>query len=98
MIIGIESTAHTFGIGIVDNGKILSNEKDTYTTEKGGIVPLEAAKHHAEKGESVYWKALETAGINEEDIKAIAFSQAPGLAPCLIEGLKFVKKLSEKTI
>jgi len=48
-ILGIESTAHTFGIGIVREGKILSNIKKTYTTEKGGIIPIEAAKHHEEK-------------------------------------------------
>ncbi len=96
MIIGIESTAHTFGVGIVNNGSVLANERETYTTDKGGIVPLEAAKHHERKGESVYWRAIEKAGIDENEIKAIAFSQAPGLAPCLIEGLKFVRKLAER--
>ncbi len=96
MIIGIESTAHTFGIGIVNKGKVLANERDTYTTEQGGIIPLEAAKHHEKIGESVYWKTIEKAGIEETDIEAIAFSQAPGLAPCLIEGLKFTKRLAER--
>ncbi len=46
--LGIESTAHTFGAGIVKNGKVLSNIKKTYTTEKGGIIPMDAAKHHQE--------------------------------------------------
>jgi len=53
-ILGIESTAHTFGIGIVREGKILSNIKKTYTTEKGGIIPIEAAKHHEENWEGIY--------------------------------------------
>ena len=96
MILGIESTAHTFGVGVVENGKILANEKDSYTTESGGIIPVDAAKHHAEIVESVYQKALEKANINEKEIKAIAFSQGPGLAPCLLEGLRFMKKLSSK--
>jgi N6-L-threonylcarbamoyladenine synthase len=96
MILGIESTAHTFGIGIVNNGKVLANCKDSYTTQKGGIIPVEAAKHHEQVAEEVYKKALETAGINEKDISAIAFSQAPGLAPCLLAGLRFVKKLAAK--
>jgi len=47
-ILGIESTAHTFGVSVVKNGKILSNVKRTYTTESGGIIPMEAAKHHQE--------------------------------------------------
>ncbi len=96
IILGIESTAHTFGIGIVKNGKILANVKSGYTTEKGGIIPTESAKHHALVKYEIYEKALETANIDEKKIDAIAFSQGPGLAPCLLEGLKFAKALSQK--
>lgn len=96
-ILGIESTAHTFGIGIVDeNGKILSNKKDSYTTKSGGIIPIEAAKHHALVSEKIYNESLQEAKISENEISAIAFSNAPGLAPCLIEGMKFAKKLCRK--
>ncbi len=96
MILGVESTAHTFGIGIVNRGKILANHKDSYTTTKGGIVPNEAAEHHKKIAKDVYQKALEKSGVKENQIKGIAFSQSPGLAPCLIEGLKFAKKLASK--
>jgi N6-L-threonylcarbamoyladenine synthase len=95
-ILGIESTAHTFGIGIVQDGKILSNVKKTYTTEKGGIIPVEAGKHHRENKWEIYSEALEKANINDKDIDVIAFSQGPGLTPCLLEGLRFAKELSEK--
>jgi len=96
IILGVESTAHTFGIGIVKNGKIISNIKKTYTTEKGGIIPVDAAKHHRENAEPIYSASLEQAGIKEKDIDAIAFSQGPGLSPCLLAGLEFVKKLSTR--
>ncbi len=96
MILGIESTAHTFGVGIIEKGKILANVKDTYTTEKGGIIPVQAAKHHKEKAEQIYQKALEFADVDEKEIKAIAYSHGPGLAPCLAEGVRFVKKLAER--
>ena len=96
MILGIESTAHTFGIGIVHKGKVLANVKDSYTTEKGGIIPLDAAKHHERVSEEVYKKALDAAKIKEENIEALAFSQGPGLSPCLLAGIKFTKKLAEK--
>jgi len=96
MILGIESTAHTFGVGIVKDGKIFANVKDSYTTEKGGIIPMEAAKHHENVAEEVYELALKEAGITEKDIKAVAFSQGPGLAPCLLQGLKFTKKLATR--
>src|SRR3972149_3219962 len=95
-ILGIESTAHTFGVGIVRNGKILSNAKDTYVTEKGGIIPIEAARHHCEKKSEIFKNALDSAGAKESEIDAVAFSQGPGLSPCLIEGLKFAKELSKK--
>ena len=96
VVLGIESTAHTFGIGVVRKGKILANVKDSYTTEHGGIIPMDAAKHHRKYSEEVYEKALKEAKIEEKDIDAIAFSIGPGLPPCLIEGMKFAKKLSER--
>ncbi len=95
-ILGIESTAHTFGIGIVKNKKIISNIKKSFTTEKGGLIPMEVAKHHSENKYKIYSEALEKAGISEGEIDAIAFSQGPGLAPCLLEGIKFAKELSLK--
>jgi len=96
IILGIESTAHTFGIGIVKDGKILVNIKKSYTTEKGGIIPIEAAKHHFENKNEIYFEALDKSEIKEKDIDAIAFSQGPGLAPCLIQGMKFAKELARK--
>ena len=96
IVLGIESTAHTFGIGIVQNGKILANVRDMYTTETGGIIPVDSAKHHEKVSEEVYQRALEEAKISEHEIDAIAFSQAPGLAPCLIAGMKFAKSISKK--
>ncbi len=92
MILGIECTAHTFGVGIVDKGKILANVKDSYTTEKGGIIPVDAARHHAKVAEGVFQKALKEANVTVNEIKAIAISNAPGLPPCLSEGMKFAKK------
>ncbi|MBU4308673.1 MAG: UGMP family protein [Nanoarchaeota archaeon] len=95
-ILGIESTAHTFGVGVVRNGKVFANVRSMYVTETGGIIPTDSAKHHKEVAQEIYLKALGEAGIKESEIDAIAFSQGPGLAPCLIEGMKFAKKLSGK--
>lgn len=96
MILGIESTAHTFGVAVCSKGKILSNVRDMYTTEKGGIVPLDSAKHHKECCDGLLVESLEKAGITEDKITAIAFSQGPGIAPCLLAGIHFVKKLAQK--
>tara|TARA_Y100000310_G_scaffold345693_1_gene468361 strand:+ start:11615 stop:12607 length:993 start_codon:yes stop_codon:yes gene_type:complete len=96
MIIGIESTAHTFGVGVVDNGKILANVKDSYTTEKGGLIPIEVARHHREVCDRVFEDAVAEAGISKDEIEGVAFSQGPGLAPCLKEGLEFAKRLAKE--
>ena len=95
-IFGIESTAHTFGVAVVKNSKILSNVKKTYTTEKGGIIPMEAAKHHNKNKGEIYLNSLLESGIKEKDIDAIAISQGPGLAPCLLQGMNFAKELAQK--
>ena len=95
-ILGIESTAHTFGVAVVRNGKVLSNCKKVFTTEQGGMIPIDVAKFHFENKDEVYFESLEKAGITEGKIDAVAFSQGPGLAPCLLEGMKFAKELAKK--
>ena len=94
IILGIESTAHTFGMGVVKDGRILSNVKDSFTTSSGGMIPMEVAKHHEKIKEEIYSSALLEAKVKESEIEAIAFSQGPGLAPCLLVGMKFAKEIS----
>ncbi|ALV63661.1 TsaD/Kae1/Qri7 protein, required for threonylcarbamoyladenosine t(6)A37 formation in tRNA [Thermococcus sp. 2319x1] len=81
--LGIEGTAHTLGIGIVTEDKVLANVFDTLTTEKGGIHPKEAAEHHAKLLRPLLKKALKEAKISIGDVDLIAFSQGPGLGPAL---------------
>lgn len=96
MIVGIECTAHTFGVGVVNKGKILANVKDMYRPAIGGIIPVDSAKHHRALALRIWNEALEKAGCSDSDIKAIALSNAPGLAPCLLAGLEFARvKASE---
>src|SRR3989344_3044170 len=96
MMVGIECTAHTFGVGVVSNGKVLVNIRDMYATEKGGIVPMESAKHHRAVASGIWDSAIEKSGISLKDIDAIAVSNAPGLAPCLYEGMRFAKRKAEE--
>jgi len=95
-ILGIESTAHTFGVAVLNfEGEILSNVKDSYTTEEGGMIPMEVRKHHVEVSDRLFEEALGEAGIDKNQIGVVAFSNAPGLAPCLLEGMKFAKKTAK---
>jgi bifunctional N6-L-threonylcarbamoyladenine synthase / protein kinase Bud32 len=95
--LGIESTAHTFGIGIVDaKGNILADVKDMYKPLKGGIIPNESAKHHKEVADKILDKALKQAKLAINKINVIAYSQGPGLNPCLIAGRDFAIELSKE--
>ncbi len=94
--LGIECTAHTFGIAILKDKKFLCNLRDMYKTEQGGIIPIEAAKHHEKVKDSLLKKALDISKIKLEDIDLIALSNAPGLAPCLLKGKEFALELSKR--
>jgi N6-L-threonylcarbamoyladenine synthase len=82
--LGIEGTAHTCGVGIVDHkANVLANELDMYRPEKGGIHPREAANHHSEVVVPLIRQAAKVAGVRLRDIDVVCFSQGPGLGPCL---------------
>lgn len=81
LCLGIEGTAHTFGVGIVTESTVLANESDSYSGM--GIHPRKAADHHAEVAGTVLREALEKSKISLHDIDVISFSQGPGLGPCL---------------
>ncbi len=84
LALGIEGTAHTVGVGIVDEAcRVRANVWDMVKPEKGGIHPREAANHHAEMVVPLIGKAVGVAGIEYDDIDVVTFSQGPGLGPCL---------------
>lgn len=93
--LGIESTADDFGAAVVSfKGEVLSNENDAYFSKTGGIHPREAARHHAEVSEEVLTESLNTAGLKAKDIDLVAFSQGPGLGPCLRTGATAARALA----
>lgn len=95
--LGIESTAHTFGVGIIDDkGTILADAKDSYTTAEGGMVPSDVAQHHERVADRVIKQALADAKLELKDIDVIAFAHGPGIAPCLLVGLNHAKKLAKQ--
>ncbi len=96
--IGVESSAHTFGVGIVTGkGDILVNGKDVYKPPLGmGIVPQDAAKHHDESKETLLKNAIDKSGISLNDVDIIAYSCGAGLPPCLLVGANFAIDLSKE--
>lgn len=95
--LGIESTAHTFGIGIIDDkGKILSNARKMFRPPKGGMKPVEVAEHHSSVCSEVLKQALSETNLTMKKIDVIAIVSGPGLPPCLKVGLIFAKALALK--
>jgi N6-L-threonylcarbamoyladenine synthase len=109
LCLGIECTAHTLGIGVVETGgtgkkdgkqaragsiAILANEKEMYIPKNEGIVPRKAADHHAEVFDEVMGRALHKSGCSLEDIGLFSYSMGPGLGPCLRTGAAAAKYLA----
>ena len=93
--LGIESTADDFSVGILSfKGEILANEISMLMLETGGIHPREATRHHAEVVGKVLAEALQKGGIRPHEIEIIAFSQGPGLGPCLRTGATAARALA----
>jgi len=94
--LGVESTAHTFGVAIASSdGKILSDINDRYFPPPGkGIHPREAAQHHSEAVAKVLQESLRKWGGPISQIDAIAFSAGPGLGPVLRTGATMARTLA----
>ncbi len=96
-ILGVESTAHTFGVGIVDSkGNVLANVFDSYTSVDGGMIPDKVAEHHTSVSERVLEKAFQSTKLSWKDISFIAYSAGPGLDPALWAGYNKAKEWSGK--
>ena len=96
VILGIESTAHTFSFGAVssDGKDVLASHSSLYRPEEGGIHPREAADHHVESSRTLLERAILDWNVVKSDIDAVAFSQGPGLGPCLRVGGSVARSIS----
>lgn len=82
-VLGIESSAHTFGVGIIKNGKILANERSMYPISDKGIIPAKVADFHAGNVRKTLKSAISAAGIGIDDISAVGYTKGPGIGSCL---------------
>lgn len=96
IVLGIESTAHTLGIGIVTDEKpyILSDVRKVYKPPKGGIHPREASRFMSEVIAEAIEEALNASKLTINDVDAIAVALGPGLGPCLRVGATVARALS----
>lgn len=90
--LGIESTAHTFGFGLVSSdGKIISERRDMFVPKKGsGFIPNDLADHH----NKVAAKILKEVDVKDVDI--VCFSRGPGIPNALMVGSSVARFLARK--
>ena len=99
IVLGIESTAHTFGAGIVTDSptiRILSNERDIFIPKQGGMKPSDLGRHHSDVAPEIIKKALDKAQVSIDEIDAIAVSLGPGIGPALRVGATVARALALK--
>ena len=93
--LGIESSAHTIGVGIVRGRRVLANERSTYQPKYEGIHPRKAADFLSKEFESVLESALEKSCVQLGEVDLVAFTMGPGLGACLKIGLIGAKMLAQ---
>ncbi|MBD19368.1 MAG: UGMP family protein [Euryarchaeota archaeon] len=94
-VLGIESTAHTFSFGAVteDMEPIPSSSSIIRPTE-GGIHPREAADHHSENASLLLQGLLSSNSLSMNNLVGVAYSQGPGLGPCLRVGASVARAIA----
>lgn len=97
IILAIESSCDDTSAAIVQDGKVLVNltANQSVHEQYGGVVPEMASRAHMANIIPVVAVALSNAGINKQDITAVAFTQSPGLIGSLMVGACFAKAFAQ---
>lgn len=81
IVLGLEGTAWNLSASLVNDDEVLCEANSAYIPASGGIHPREAAQHFASNVTAVLRQVLGSA--DPYSIEGVAFSQGPGLGPCL---------------
>lgn len=95
-ILGIESSCDDTSAAIIQDGYLLSNVIANQNVHKayGGVVPELASRAHQQNIIPVVDMAIKQAGINKNEISAVAFTRGPGLLGSLLVGTSFSKSFA----
>ncbi len=92
-ILAIESSCDDTSVAVIRDGYVLSNliANQNIHIAYGGVVPELASRAHQANIVPVTDQAIINAGINIDDIDAVAFTRGPGLLGSLLVGTSFAK-------
>ncbi|MCF8373526.1 MAG: tRNA (adenosine(37)-N6)-threonylcarbamoyltransferase complex transferase subunit TsaD [Bacteroidales bacterium] len=95
-ILGIESSCDDTSAAVIRDGYLLSNviANQQIHVEYGGVVPELASRSHQQNIIPVVEAAMKKAGLNKNEIDAVAFTRGPGLLGSLLVGTSFAKGFS----
>ncbi|WP_243388519.1 tRNA (adenosine(37)-N6)-threonylcarbamoyltransferase complex transferase subunit TsaD [Bacillus kexueae] len=97
-ILGIETSCDETAAAIIKNGSeivanVVASQIDSHK-RFGGVVPEIASRHHVENVTVVLEEVMQKAGMNFEDLSAIAVTEGPGLVGALLIGVNAAKALA----
>lgn len=95
-LLAIESSCDDTSAAVLCDRQVLSNVVASQQVHAafGGVVPELASRAHQANIIPVIDQAIKTAGINKQQIDAIAFTRGPGLLGSLLVGTSFAKSLA----
>ena len=95
-ILGIESSCDDTSAAVLRNDVLLSNVTASQSVHEayGGVVPELASRAHQQNIVPVVDQALKQAGVEREQLSAIAFTRGPGLMGSLLVGVSFAKGMA----
>lgn len=96
IILGIESSCDDTSAAVIKDGLLLSNVIASQKVHEayGGVVPELASRAHQQNIVPVVSEALRQAGVDKNDLSAIAYTRGPGLLGSLHVGTSFAKGMA----
>jgi N6-L-threonylcarbamoyladenine synthase len=98
LVLGVETSCDETAAGLVTaDGRILADivaSQANLHARYGGVVPEVASRRHLELVAPVVTEALASAGVELDDVDAVAVTRGPGLIGALLVGLSAAKALA----
>lgn len=96
-ILAIETSCDETAAAVVEGRRVRASvvaSQAELHAPYGGVVPEVAARHHLGTVNAVVDRALEEAGLELDDVAAVAVTRAPGLIGALLVGVATAKALA----
>jgi N6-L-threonylcarbamoyladenine synthase len=99
LILGVETSCDETGLALYDNaaGGLLAHAVHSQVAMHeayGGVVPELASRDHLRRLVPLARQVFERAGRRVEDLRAVAYTEGPGLAGALLAGAAFARSLA----